>query len=139
MAGSDTDSEHTSGPKCSHREALLVGRSQNNHASRLLQQSFTEECSEALPAPDARYPVEAKASKHMGEYTLHYKMNDKTQRLNQILECTICHMTFPKLCNLRDHLRIHRGELPYECKHCGKKFTQAGNRDRHEKLRVCDK
>ena len=75
----------------------------------------------------------------MGEYTLHYKMNEKTQRLNQILECNICHMSFPKLCNLRDHLRIHRGELPYSCRYCGKKFTQAGNRDRHEKLRVCDK
>lgn len=82
---------------------------------------------------------EAKSSKDMGEYTLHYKMNDKTQRLNQILECNICRMSFPKLCNLRDHLRIHRGELPFECKFCGKKFTQAGNRDRHEKLRVCDK
>ena len=78
MAGSDTESEPSRRLKCSHREALPTGRSQNNHASRLLQQSSADECAEALPPMDVRYPVEAKASKHMGEYTLHYKMNDKT-------------------------------------------------------------
>lgn len=140
MAASDTASEASFRLKVEGSQPLMMARrNQNNHASRLMQQEREEAVSPAKPACEDLDLCESKSTKDMGEYTLHYKMNDKTQRLNQILECNICHMSFPKLCNLRDHLRIHRGELPFSCGICGKKFTQAGNRDRHEKLRVCDK
>lgn len=66
-----------------------------------------------------------------------HRMNAKTKRLNQILQCKLCPMKFPKLCNLRDHVRIHKDDMPFKCSLCGKAFTQAGNRDRHESKRVC--
>lgn len=72
-----------------------------------------------------------------GEYYLIHRMNTKTKRLNQILQCKLCPMKFPKLCNLRDHVRIHKEDMPFKCSLCGKAFTQAGNRDRHESKRVC--
>lgn len=32
---------------------------------------------------------------------------------------------------------MHKGEKPYECRLCGLKFAQQGNRDRHEKRKIC--
>ena len=72
-----------------------------------------------------------------GEYYLIHRMNTKTKRLNQILQCKQCPMKFPKLCNLRDHVRIHKEDMPFKCSLCNKAFTQAGNRDRHQSKRVC--
>jgi uncharacterized Zn-finger protein len=74
-----------------------------------------------------------------GDYYIIHKMNHSTKRMNQILKCKMCPLKFPKLCNLRDHLRIHNEEMPFKCGLCGKSFTQAGNRDRHEKKQVCKK
>jgi len=51
--------------------------------------------------------------------------------------CTICDANFKKLCNMKDHLRMHKGEKPYECRLCGLRFAQQGNRDRHEKRKIC--
>jgi hypothetical protein len=72
-----------------------------------------------------------------GDYYIIHRLNQCTKRMNQILQCKKCPLKFPKLCNLRDHLRIHNSEMPFTCGLCGKKFTQAGNRDRHEKKQVC--
>jgi uncharacterized Zn-finger protein len=66
-----------------------------------------------------------------------YMANEKTGRLNQTLVCTLCSAPFKKLCNMKDHLRMHKGEKPYECRLCGLKFAQQGNRDRHEKRKIC--
>jgi len=74
-----------------------------------------------------------------GDYWLIHRLNSGTKRMNQILQCKKCPLKFPKLCNLRDHLRIHNDEMPFQCGLCKKSFTQAGNRDRHEKKRVCQK
>jgi hypothetical protein len=61
--------------------------------------------------------------KDMGEYWLIHKLNPVTKRLNQMLMCKSCPLKFPKLCNLRDHLRIHKDQMPFKCKLCGKPFT----------------
>ena len=31
---------------------------------------------------------------------------------------------------------MHRGQAPYQCKYCGKRFSQMANRNRHEN-KVC--
>ena len=66
-----------------------------------------------------------------------YRANEITGRLNQTLVCNLCQAPFKKLCNMKDHLRMHKGEKPYECRLCGLKFAQQGNRDRHEKRKIC--
>ena len=36
-----------------------------------------------------------------------YQANETTGRLNQTLVCNICDASFKKLCNMKDHLRMH--------------------------------
>ena len=65
--------------------------------------------------------------------------NAESNRLNQVLVCTFpnCGKTFRKRCNLKDHLRIHSMSRPFVCSICRQCFTQAGNRDRHERANAC--
>ena len=70
-------------------------------------------------------------------FTKVFRNNCLTGRPNQVLICTICGRQFFKICNVLDHIRVHRGSQPFSCDHCGKKFAQQGNRDTHMKAGAC--
>lgn len=75
----------------------------------------------------------------MDHYIKINNYNDVTRRTNQVLKCKYCEHQFTKMCSLKDHLRIHLDQKPFDCSNCGKTFRQKGNRDRHEASKVCYK
>lgn len=52
--------------------------------------------------------------------------NDYFDLLPQI-QCTLCPKLLANSGSLRNHMKLHRGEKPHVCQHCGKRFSQKGN------------
>ena len=48
-----------------------------------------------------------------------------------IYECKQCGKCFSQAGSLKNHVRVHADEKPYECKQCGKGFSQAGTLKNH--------
>ena len=51
------------------------------------------------------------------------EFNEKTKRSNQKFICKYCSIVYTKLYNVKDHVHMHRGQYPYSCRHCNKKFS----------------
>eukprot|EP00347_Sterkiella_histriomuscorum_P001057 403373498 len=59
------------------------------------------------------------------------EINKVTRRLNSVLICAECNKPFTKKCNLIDHLRVHSGMKPFQCKICCKYFKQKAQLSKH--------
>ena len=79
-----------------------------NHGSRIGHQFGNEDDHSYTGHGSSHDKIQDK-----GDYILIHRLNNTTKRMNQILQCKRCPLKFPKLCNLRDHLRIHNDEMPY--------------------------
>lgn len=62
-----------------------------------------------------------------------YFTNPKTGRKVKKLVCLLSGWgkIFEKKWNFKDHIRMHMGQKPYNCKMCDKSFTQKGNLAKH--------
>lgn len=68
-------------------------------------------------------------------FEVKYILNKKTNRKLKRMVCMFdgCGKIFEKKWNFKDHIRMHKGDTPYQCSKCEKSFTQRGNLVKHER------
>ena len=67
-------------------------------------------------------------SNESGSTNCHLRRNRQ-----QSTQCERCNKHFPTLSRLRWHIRTHTGEIPFQCKVCGKSFNDLGNMYSHKR------
>ncbi|KAA0713256.1 Zinc finger E-box-binding homeobox 2 [Triplophysa tibetana] len=93
----------------------------------------------ACPLCSYTFAYRTQLERHMAT---HKPGRDQHQMLNQgsgnrKFKCTECGKAFKYKHHLKEHLRIHSGEKPYECPNCKKRFSHSGSYSSHISSKKC--
>ncbi|XP_062861850.1 zinc finger E-box-binding homeobox 2a isoform X2 [Trichomycterus rosablanca] len=101
-----------------------------------------EKNEETFPCPlcSDTFAYRAQLDRHMATHKP--SSRDQSQLMNEVagnrkFKCTECGKAFKYKHHLKEHLRIHSGEKPYECSNCKKRFSHSGSYSSHISSKKC--